>query len=134
MRLLLPLLLVSLSGCTVVDAYLMAKFDSNEYELVNQIKSTAEANIRNCSDRDKMNTVANDLFIKGTEFKNYTTHIPHNEKASLLSLEIYKEIDGLHARYSNVDKKISDTYCKTKLSTIEQSAETIQEVIGDKPR
>ena len=134
MRLLLPLLLLGLSGCTVVDAYLMAKFDTNEYQLVNQIKSVAEANIRNCGDREKMNTVANYLFIKGTEFKNYTVHIPHNEKASLLSLEIYKEIDGLNARYSNLDKKVSETYCKTKLSTIEQSAETIQEVIGDKPR
>lgn len=134
MRLILPLLLLTLSGCTVIDAYLMAKFDSNEYQLVNQIKSTAETNIKSCGDREKMNTVANYLFIKGTEFKNYTSHIPHNEKASLLSSEIYKEIEGLNARYSNLDKKVSESYCKQKLSMIEQSAETIQEVIGDKPR
>lgn len=134
MRLIILLMLSLLSGCTVVNAYLMAKFDANEYQLINQIRSTAEANIRNCNDREKMNTVASDLFIKGTEFKNYTSHIPHNEKTVVLSLEIYKEINGLNARYSNADKKISETYCKTKLSTIEKSAETIQEVIGDKPR
>jgi hypothetical protein len=133
MKLLIVFLLLSLSGCTVIDAYLMAKFDSNEYQLVNQIKSTAEAHIQDCNDRDTMNRVVEYLFLKGTEFKNYTAHIPHNEKATALSSEIYKELIGLHNRYAD-PKKISETYCKTKLSTIEESANTIQEVIGDKPR
>lgn len=122
-----------LSGCTAMDAYLMAGFDSNEYGLANQIKSISEANIKNCSDREKMTVVAEALYVKGTEFKNYTVHIPHNEKANNLSLELYKEIEGLNERYSKSDK-ISATYCKTKLATIEESAETIQQVLGDKPR
>jgi hypothetical protein len=131
-----PLILTGmlfLSGCTAIDAYLMAGFDSNEYGLVNQIGSSAEANIKNCNDRDKMNIVAETMFLKGTEFKNYTLYIPHNEKANHLSLELYKEIEGLRARYSNSDK-VSATYCKTKLSTIKESADTIQQVLGDKPR
>jgi len=127
------MLLLPLSGCAVVDAYFMAKFDSNEYQLINQIKSAAEANVQNCNDREKMNHVTEYLFVKGTEFKNYTAQIPHNEKATVLSSEIYKELIGLHNRYAD-PKKISETYCKTKLSTIEESANTIQEVIGDKPR
>jgi len=133
MKSIILLLLLPLTGCTVVDAYLMAKFDSNEYQLINQIKSTAEANVQNCADRERMNTVAQYLFLKGVEFKNYTAHIPHNEKASVLSAEIFKELEGLNKRYAD-PKKISETYCKTKLVTIEDSANTIQEVIGDKPR
>lgn len=133
MKSLMLVSLLFLSGCTAIDAYLMAGFDSNEYGLVNQIGSAAEANVKNCSDREKMNIVAENLFLKGTEFKNYTVHIPHNEKASQLSVELYKEVEGLRARYANSDK-VSATYCKTKLATIKESADTIQQVLGDKPR
>ena len=130
--LIIPLLLV-LSGCTVVDAYFMAKFDSNEYQLINQIKSASEVNISNCDDREKMNNVVEYIYVKGTEFKNYTSDIPHNEKATALSSDLYQLITGLHNRYAD-PKKISPSYCKTKLSAIEESAKTIHEVIGDKPR
>ena len=130
--LIIPLLLI-LSGCTVVDAYFMAKFDSNEYQLINQIKSASEVNINNCDDREKMNSVVEYIYVKGTEFKNYTIDIPHNEKATALSSDLYQLITGLHNRYAD-PKKISPSYCKTKLSAIEESAKTIHEVIGDKPR
>jgi len=39
MKKLLPLIFVSLlSGCTLLDAYFMAKYDTNEYFIVNDIK------------------------------------------------------------------------------------------------
>lgn len=133
MRFLLIPLLVVLSGCAVVDAYFMAKFDSNEYQLINQIKSASEVNSSNCDDRERMNNVVEYIYVKGTEFKNYTVDIPHNEKANTLALELYQIITGLHNRYAD-PKKISATYCKTKLFAIEESAKTIHEVIGDKPR
>lgn len=132
MKLLIPVIFL-LSGCTIVDAYLMAKFDPNEYQLITQIKSVAETGVKNCDNREKMNRVVEYINLKGTEFKNYTFYIPNNKKANELSVDLYKEIDGLNARYAKPDK-ISTTYCKTKMLTIEQSAETIQEVIGDKPR
>jgi hypothetical protein len=132
MKLIIPVFFL-LSGCTLVDAYLMAKFDSNEYQLVTHIKSVAEANINTCDNREKMNRVVDHVFLKGTEFKNYTLYIPNNKKATELASDLYKEINGLHIKYATTDK-ISTTYCKTKLLIIEQSAETIQEVIGDKPR
>ena len=115
------------------SAYFMAKFDSNEYQLINQIKSASEVNINNCDDREKMNNVVEYIYVKGTEFKNYTSDIPHNEKATALSNDLYQMISGLHNRYAD-PKKISTAYCKTKLSAIEESAKTIHEVIGDKPR
>ena len=80
-----------------------------------------------------MNFVVEYIYVKGTEFKNYTVDLPGNEKAKTLASEIYKQIDGLHKRYANPDN-ISTAYCKTKLSAIEESAKTIHEVIGDKPR
>ncbi len=40
MKKLLPLFfVVLLSGCTVFDAYFMAKYDTNEYFIVNDIKT-----------------------------------------------------------------------------------------------
>lgn len=131
--LLVGVLLLGLNGCAMIDAYFMAHFDSNEYLLVDEIKSLAEVSPASCSDRDKMNSIVGNLYLTATKLKNYSIYIPRNEKTIPLTESLYDEVYKLQTRYQNPDK-ISVVYCKMKLNIIEKSADTIQEVVGSKPR
>ena len=132
-NLLVGIFLLSLSGCAMVDAYFSAKFDSNEYLLVDDIRSVAQTGPQFCDDRDRMNFITDSMYLTATKFKNYTQYIPHNEKTIPLAESLYDEVYKLHTRYQNPDK-IGKAYCKMKLNIIEKSAETVQEVLGSKPR
>lgn len=126
-------LFLFLPGCAMVDAYFMAHFDPNEYLLVDDIRSVAETSPRWCEDRDKMNSVVSQMFLTATKLKNYSKNIPDNEKTIILTDELYEEVYKLDKRYESPDK-VSKSYCKMKLSIIEKSSETIQQVMGSKPR
>jgi cytochrome c peroxidase len=117
----------------MVDAYFMAHFDPNEYLLVDEIRSVAEVSPKFCDDRDKMNSYVNHMFLTATKLKNYSKNIPDNDKTIILTDELYEEVYKLDKRYDNPDK-VSKSYCKMKLSIIEKSSETIQQVMGSKPR
>ena len=132
-NLIIGIFLLSLSGCAMIDAYFMANFDSNEYLLVDQIRSVAQTSPQFCDNRDRMNSITDEMYLTTTTFKNYTQYIPHNEKTIPLAESLYDEVYKLHTRYQNPEK-IGTTYCKMKLNIIEKSAETVQEVIGSKPR
>ena len=132
-NLIVGMLLLGLSGCSMFNAYFMAGFDSNEYLLVDDIRSTAQVSINRCDDRDQMNSIVNGMYLTATKFKNYAQYIPHNEKTIPLTESLYEEVYKLQTRYQSPEK-IGKSYCKMKLSIIEKSAETIQEVLGSKPR
>jgi hypothetical protein len=127
------LLTTSLSGCALFDAYLMAKYDTNEYALVNDIKTKAEIAEQNCNNQALVVAQVNELYIKSLEFKNFTTHIPRNKDADNMSnklLLLTKDTKD----YFNKAEKISPIFCKAKLKQVVLSADTIQHVIGNKPR
>jgi hypothetical protein len=127
------LLTTSLSGCALFDAYLMAKYDTNEYALVNDIKTKAEIAEQNCNNQALVVAQVNELYIKSLEFKNFTTHIPRNKDADNMSnklLLLTKDTKD----YFNKAEKISPIFCKAKLKQVVMSADTIQHVIGNKPR
>jgi hypothetical protein len=127
------LLTTSLSGCALFDAYLMAKYDTNEYALVNDIKTKAEIAEQNCNNQALVVAQVNELYIKSLEFKNFTTHIPRNKDADNMSnklLMLTKDTKD----YFNKAEKISPIFCKAKLKQVVMSADTIQHVIGHKPR
>lgn len=129
----LCIMIVSLSGCTMIDAYLMAKFDPNEYQLVNDIRSLSEIGIKYCQDQSVVTSTVDQIYLKSIEFKNYVEFIPHNEKTIALSNSLAEMAEPLYKRYHNPDP-ISVAYCKQKLSIIEKSSITIEQVLGDKPR
>lgn len=123
----------SLSGCALIDAYLMAGYDTNEYALVNKIKTQAELSIDDCKDAVKSKQNADNLYVTAIELKNFATNIPRNEETSKLAgnlVELTKQGKDLYAKNSNV----SETFCKLKLQQIGRSAEVAQKVIGKKPR
>jgi hypothetical protein len=134
MKKLIPLLFVSLlSGCTLLDAYFMAKYDTNEYFIVNDIKTKAQVAEENCGNHILVVTQVNELYIKALEFKNFTTHIPRNKDADNMSTKLLTLTKDTRD-YFNKAEKISPIFCKAKLQQVVKSADTIQHVLGSKPR
>jgi len=124
---------VLLSGCTVFDAYFMAKYDTNEYFIVNDIKTKAQVAEENCGNHILVVTQVNELYIKALEFKNFTTHIPRNKDTDNMSIKLLTLTKDTRD-YFNKAEKISPIFCKAKLQQVVKSADTIQHVLGSKPR
>lgn len=132
-KLLIVLFAFSLSGCALFDAYFMAKYDTTEYALVNEIKTKAQIAEENCSNQLLVVTQVNDLYIKALEFNNFTLHIPRNTDSVNLSTKLLT-ISKDTREYFNKAEKISPIFCKAKLQQIVKSADTIQHALGSKPR
>jgi hypothetical protein len=111
----------------------MAKYDTTEYSLVNQIKTKAQIAEENCSNQILVVSQVNDLYISALEFKNFTVHIPRNEDATKLSDKLFTLTKDTKD-YFNKTERISPIFCKAKLQQIEKSADTIQHALGSKPR
>lgn len=122
-----------LNGCIIFDSYFMAKYDTTEYSLVNQIKTKAQIAEDNCSNQILVITQVNELYNNALEFKNFTVHIPQNEDATKLSDKLFTLTKDTRD-YFNKTEKISSIFCKAKLQQIEKSADTIQQALGSKPR
>jgi hypothetical protein len=121
-----------LQGCAVYDAYFMARFDNNEYLLINKIRTEANLGAAKCGKPEVVEEVDR-LWRTAVEFKNYTQSIPHNEEATKMASELSEIVKGLSDRYHGNDP-VSLMYCTTKFSGIERNAVNIQNVIGKKPR
>ena len=131
-RLLLVCVIFTLSGCTVFDAYFMAKYDTNEYALINDIKTKAQVAEENCANNLLVTTQVNELYIKSLEFKNFATHIPRNEDSVKLSNKLLILTKDTKDQFNK--SAVSNFYCKAKLEQIVKSADTMQQAIGKKPR
>lgn len=131
-KLILASTIVLLSGCSVMDAYLM-KYDTNEYRIVSEIRAEAHAYKSECDNPllARPNSIA--IADKTQFFVFYAEYIPHNEPVKRASVELNKIAQGLKEQYAG-DKKASAAYCRIKFESIEKSAETIQRITGDKPR
>jgi len=132
-KLLVLIAVLSLNGCALIDSYFMAKYDTTEYALANDIKTKAQIAIENCGNQLMVTTQVNELYIKSLEFKNFTTHIPRNKDAENLSNKLFTLTQDTRDYFNKADK-ISNLFCKTKLQQIITSADTIQQALGNKPR
>jgi hypothetical protein len=131
-KLLVVLAIWSLSGCALIDAYMMARFDNNEYMLINRVRTQANLGAAKCGKPEVVEEV-DSIWRTTVELKNYTQSIPRNEEATKMSAELAEIVKGLSDRYKGTES-VSMMYCTTKFSSIERNAVTIQNVIGKKPR
>jgi hypothetical protein len=131
-KLLVVASLFILTGCAAIDAYRMARFDNNEYALVNSVRTQANLGAAKCGTPEAKNTVDN-IYYKTVELKNYSQSIPKNEETVKMSSELAEIVKGLSERYKGAEP-VSLPYCTTKFGLIEKNAVTIQNVIGAKPR
>jgi hypothetical protein len=121
-----------LSGCAVLDAYLM-KYDTNEYRIITEIRAEAKGYKEECNDPllSRPNAIA--MADKTNLFVMYSQYLPHNKPVITASIELDKIAQGLKTQYTS-SAKVSPAFCKIKFQSIETSAESMQKIIGDKPR
>ena len=133
MKKLLLLPLVFLSGCTLLDAYLMTHYDPNEYKLITDIRAEAQLAKSQCDDPvlSKANAVkvANDTQL----FVLYSEHVPRNDDVISASKDLHTIAQGLADQYAKFDK-VSPGFCKIKFTSVESNADTMQTIIGKRPR
>jgi len=133
MKKLLLLPLVFLSGCTLLDAYLMTHYDPNEYKLITDIRAEAQLAKSQCDDPvlSKANAVkvANDTQL----FVLYSEHVPRNEQVISASKDLHTIAQGLADQYAKFDK-VSPGFCKIKFTSIESNADKMQTTIAGRPR
>ena len=120
-----------LSGCALVDAYLMAKYDPNEYRLISEIRTDAIIYKKDCDNREIAKSNAINLANKTLLFQNYSEEVPRNKEVIQASKDLNEIAQGLAQRYS---LNVSTAFCKLKLDSIEKNAKVMQQTIGGRPR
>lgn len=128
---------VTLTGCSTLtnlyDAYFMAGYDNEEYSLITKIRTHSQVQVQLCDDQQKAKETFEYIYYKSVELSNFTQYIPDNQDAYNLSKDMVKLSEQAKEMY-NAGKDVSPGFCKLKMQQINRSAETIQKVIGSKPR
>jgi hypothetical protein len=125
MKKLLIILSVSLlTGCSALQDLWVANYDTNEYALVNKIRTIAQTT-KICDE----STVKN-LYLATVELKNFSQYLPRNRQSNELNADLLKLVMELYDK----EPPIGSAYCKAKLNIIEKTAERIQQVTGSKPK
>lgn len=132
-KLILILLTAALPGCTLIDAYLMAGFDPNEYMLITQIRTDAEAAKAQCGNAVASRNNAQAVASKTQLFERYSEEIPRNDNGRSAAKSLNEIAQGLSVRYAGT-QPVSPVFCKLKFEGIESSAKVIQHVVGNRPR
>jgi hypothetical protein len=134
-KLLLALAVVALTGCSTLDtlkeSFLM-KYDTNEYAQISSIRTTAELSKESCDKPEAAKINATSLAHQTALFKNHTEFLPYNTKVIAAAGELDKIAVGLVTQYQK--GPVSPAFCKIKFGSVAQSAETMQKIIGAKPR
>ena len=133
MKRLIILLVPLFTACTLVDAYLMTKYDANEYKLAVEIRSDASRYKTECNDAMLSRANAQAIAQKTQLFEHYSEHIPRNDNGASASRNLNEIAQGLVKRY-NSGGPVSTTFCRLKFEGIEIGAVTVQSVLAKRPR
>ena len=132
-KLLAVIPLVLLSGCALVDAYLMTKYDPNEYQLITSVRLQAQQAKAQCDDAAVSKSNAIRITTETQLFSLYSEHIPRNKDLIDASNNLHAIAKGLSDQYIKSDK-VNTAFCKIKFQSIETSADKIQTVVAGRPR
>jgi len=132
-KLLLTLFVLNLSGCAVYDAVTMTKYDPNEYLLISEIRVDARHYAKGCNNPVMNQPNALAMANKTELFEAYSENLPSNGDGAKAAKALNEIAQGLVAQY-NTGAPVSPFFCKLKFEGIEHSADTIQHVLGNRPR
>lgn len=132
-RLLLICVVPILSSCALVDSFFMAKYDTNEYAAITQVRTQAELAQTTCADKKKTEQHIDEMYNSATYFKNFTQLRSRNEDTSNIAYNLFLIVEQLKNHYQKNDT-VSVAYCKLKLQQVEKNAISSQKIIGAKPR
>jgi len=131
-RIVLALTCVLLSSCALLDAYLMAPYDANEYLQITEIRTNAIQHRRQC-DNPILAPVNAQAMANRTElYEKYQEQIPRNANGFKAAQALNEITQGLNSAY--VKGPVSSVFCKLKYNNIEHAAELIQRVTAGRPR
>lgn len=133
MKKLIVLLLPLLSSCAVYDAVTMTKYDPNEYLLISEIRVDARHYAVACGNPIMTQPNAVAMANKTELFQAYSENLPSNGDGVKAATTLNEIAQGLVKQY-NTNGSVSALFCKLKFEGIEHSAETIQHVLGNRPR
>ncbi len=120
------------TGCAVLDAYLMAPYDANEYLLITQIRVDAGQYKKQC-DNPILAPVNAQAMANRTElYERYQEQIPRNANGFKAAQALNEIAQGLNTAY--IKGSVSPVFCRLKYNNIEHSAELIQRVTAGRPR
>lgn len=132
-KVLTAVLAITLSGCTLLDAYLMTPYDPNEYDRITSIRNHAHQYAETCNDFAISKVNANLIANETLAFEMYSEHIPRNDDGYASAKKLNEIAQGVKKQY-NTTEKVSEVFCKLKFNSITNSANLMQHTIGDKPR
>ncbi|NDB65319.1 MAG: hypothetical protein EB168_06590 [Euryarchaeota archaeon] len=128
---------MAMSGCaTIQDAikyFDMARYDSNEYLLIVNVRTQANLGARKCG-TPEANREVSLLWLDTLKFKNYAESRVNNEETVTMATELLEIVRGLDKRYNIDNKTVSMAYCTNKFGLIEKNATIIANVVGKKPK
>jgi len=133
MKRLILLLFPILTSCAAVDAMLMSKFDPSEYRMITEIRANAQMFKTECDNYLLSKPNAIEMANQTNLFMLYSEHIPRNTDSYNASKSLNEIAQGLSEKYVKGDK-VSPMFCKLKFEGIEHSADTMQHVLGNRPR
>jgi len=122
-----------LSGCTVLDSLRLAKFDTNEYGSVVDLRSYAQVVTPFCDEEYFDYDFVMQLHMLSTSMFNYAQFLPNNDDTVEMVKTLHEIVQQFKVKY-DTQEYVSKNYCRLKLQQIERSARTIQETIGRKNR
>ena len=111
----------------------MTKYDPNEYLLISEIRVDARHYAQGCGNpvMNRPNAIA--MAQKTELFEVYSENLPSNGDGTKAAKALNEIAQGLVAQY-NTGNPVSPFFCKLKFEGIEHSADTIQHVLGNRPR
>jgi len=122
-----------LSGCTVLESLKLAKFDTNEYGSVVDLRSYAQVVTPFCDEQSFDYDLVMQLHMLSTSMFNYAQFLPNNDDTIEMVKTLHEIVQQFKAKY-DTQGFVSNNYCRLKLQQIERSARRIQEAIGSKNR
>ena len=132
-KLLIALVVSLMSGCALVDAYLMTHYDPNEYQSITDIRADAQQYKSQCANDEASKINAAKLAVSTQRFVLFSEHVPRNENMIAASNQLNDMAKGLVDQYAK-PAKVSAIFCKIKFESIETSADKMQKVIAGRPR
>jgi hypothetical protein len=123
---------LSLTGCALWDAYMMAPYDANEYLQITEIRATAGQYRRQCDNPVVASVNAQAMANRTDLFEKYEELIPRNDNGFRAARALNEIAQGLNTAYTK--GPVSPVFCKLKYNNIEHSAELIQRVTAGRPR
>jgi hypothetical protein len=131
-KLLAIVAILSLNGCALWDAYMMAPYDANEYMLITQIRVDAGQYKKQCDNPILAPVNAQAISAKTDLYEKYQEQIPRNANGYRAAQALNEITQGLNNQYAKGN--VSATFCRLKYNSIEHSAELIQKVTAGRPR